>query len=121
VSFDGIWLDINEVSNDCDGVCYEYQRAKNPLLYQLPYIPTGRSLEDHALSLDAIHETGVKELEAHSLFSTMETKATHDWFESQEKRTFVISRGAYAGMGKYGSRWLGDNWSDYSNMALSVS
>jgi alpha-glucosidase (family GH31 glycosyl hydrolase) len=24
-------------------------------------------------------------------------------------------------MGKYGSRWLGDNWSDYKYMAYSVS
>lgn len=41
----------------------------------------------------------------------MEVKATHDWFKKNNKRTFIIERSSYAGMGKYGSRWLGDNYS----------
>jgi alpha-glucosidase (family GH31 glycosyl hydrolase) len=33
----------------------------------------------------------------------------------------IIERSAFAGMGKFGSRWLGDNWSDYSYMGYSVT
>jgi alpha-glucosidase len=73
------------------------------------------------LSLDAIHETGITELDAHSLFSTMETKASHDWFESQNKRTLILSRSAFSGIGKYGSKWLSDNWSDYNSMGQSIA
>jgi len=63
----------------------------------------------------------VTELDAHSLFGTLEVKATHGWFkEKQEKRTFIIGRSSIAGMGKYGSMWLGDNDSTEYDMGLSI-
>jgi alpha-glucosidase (family GH31 glycosyl hydrolase) len=37
------------------------------------------------------------------------------------KRTMIIERSAYAGLGKYGSRWLGDNFSDPAYMGYSVT
>jgi hypothetical protein len=46
----------------------------------LPYIPTARDLEAKSLSLDGVHADGTLELDAHSLFGTMEVKATHEWF-----------------------------------------
>jgi alpha-glucosidase (family GH31 glycosyl hydrolase) len=36
-------------------------------------------------------------------------------------RTFIISRASYAGQGKYGSKWLGDNFSENKHMAASVT
>ena len=33
----------------------------------------------------------------------------------------IIERSAYAGLGKYGSRWLGDNFSKYEYMGYSVT
>jgi len=33
----------------------------------------------------------------------------------------IIERSAFAGMGKFGSRWLGDNFADYSYMGYSVT
>lgn len=33
----------------------------------------------------------------------------------------IISRSSYAGMGKYGSRWLGDNFSSPEYMGYSVT
>ena len=50
----------------------------------------------------------------------MEVKATHDWFKSQKKRTFIIERSSYAGIGKFGSRWLGDNVATVQDMGQSV-
>jgi alpha-glucosidase (family GH31 glycosyl hydrolase) len=121
VAFDGLWQDMNEASNFCSGVCYENERAVDPVLNKLPYTPTGRNLEDKSITLDAKHANGYTELDTHSLFGTMEIKATHDWFKEQGKRTMIIERSAYAGMGKYGSRWLGDNFSSAEYMGYSVT
>lgn len=122
VGFDGLWLDMNEVTNFCNGACYDEQASGSPVIHELPYIPTGRNIEDGSLSLDSVHEGGIKELDAHSLFGTMEVKATHDWFkEKTNKRPFIIERSSIAGMGKYGSMWTGDNTSNEKDMGFSVT
>jgi alpha-glucosidase (family GH31 glycosyl hydrolase) len=72
--------------------------------------------------LDAVHADGTIELDAHSLYGTMEVHNTHNWFkDTQKERTMIISRSSFAGMGKFGSRWLGDNFSSEAYMAYSVT
>jgi len=58
VPFDGLWEDMNEASNFCNGVCYESQAARSPVKYKLPYIPSARDLETKSLSLDGVHANG---------------------------------------------------------------
>jgi len=48
----------------------------------------------------------------HSLFGTWEVATTSEWFTKNNKRPMIIERSGFAGIGKYGSRWMGDNWSD---------
>jgi alpha-glucosidase (family GH31 glycosyl hydrolase) len=82
-------------------------------------------LETKAIALDAYHDTidgnDITELDAHSLFGTMQVKTSHEWFKNVEKRTMIIGRSSFAGYGKYGSRWLGDNFSNYTSMGYSVT
>jgi alpha-glucosidase (family GH31 glycosyl hydrolase) len=59
-----------------------------------------------------MHANNYTELDTHSLFGTMEVKTTHDWFKKNNNRTLIIERSAFAGLGKFGSRWLGDNVSN---------
>lgn len=36
------------------------------------------------------------------------------------KRQFVLSRSTFPGSGKYAAHWLGDNFADWEQMAMSV-
>ena len=121
IGFDGLWEDMNEASNFCDGACYPDQLPNSPSKYKLPYYPTGRDLEQKSIQLDVEHSDGFTELDYHSLFGTLEVKTTHDWFNDKGMRSMIIERSAYAGMGKYGSRWLGDNYASAESMGLSVT
>lgn len=51
----------------------------------------------------------------------MQVRASHEWFMGQNKRAMITSRSSFSGMGKYGSRWLGDNESTWQSMGLSVT
>lgn len=81
VNIDGLWLDMNEASNFCMGICYASQAALNPVKNKLFLQPTGRNLEFKSIALDAVHEGNITELDAHSLFGTLQQRATHKWFE----------------------------------------
>jgi len=121
LQFDGLWLDMNEASNFCTGTCRQSQRSKKPIKNMLPYIPGGRDLEAKSMALDAAHANGYTQLDTHSLWGTQEVRATHLWFQSKNKRTAIIERSAFAGLGKFGSRWLGDNFSQEKYMGYSVT
>lgn len=125
VSFDGLWLDMNEASNFCNGVCYAEQAIEDAATKKLPYVPSGRNLEEKSMNMDAVHVLAdgshVTELDAHSTFSTLQTKATSDWFNANDMRTMIIARSSFAGQGNHASRWLGDNFSDYGMMGYSVT
>ena len=112
---------MNEASNFCYGACYDRQRATSEVKYQLKYTPTSRDLEFKGIAMDATHSNGYMQLDTHNFFGTQMVKATHEWFEGRKQRTFIIERSSFAGMGKYGSRWLGDNFSQDKFMAYSVT
>lgn len=121
LSFDGLWLDANEITSQCDAQCYADQGATNPLDNRLFYWPGGRDLELGTISLDAVHEGGIQELDAHNLYGLLQSYYTSEWFADQKKRAFVISRSTFAGSGKYAGHWLGDNDSEFQHLRYSVS
>lgn len=49
------------------------------------------------------------------------TRATQLWFQKKLMRTVLVSRNIFAGHGKFGSRWMGDNFSTQEQMGRSVT
>ena len=58
LKFDGLWQDMNEASNFCNGICYEEQQVDSPIKYKTFYTPGLRDLEEKQMSLDGKHENG---------------------------------------------------------------
>jgi len=72
LKFDGLWQDMNEASNFCNGVCNKDQdQLGYSVANKLPYTPTGKRLDQKAIDLDALHQDGSTELDTHSLFGSL--------------------------------------------------
>jgi len=126
VEFDGLWLDMNEPSNFCNGPCVEKQRVLDTMQNNLFYTPSGRDLESKTLPIDLKHYNGYSQLDAHNYYGSMQTQATFGWFKDpkeniERKRPFIISRSTFPGQGKYAGKWLGDNAATYEDMQRSVT
>jgi len=116
--FDGIWLDMNEVSNFCDGEC---NKPSKNVYSDLPFLPGGTDLQIKTASLDAVHYGGVQEFDVHSLFNLLEQKATYKYLKTKNPLPFILTRANIFGTGKFASHWLGDTNSDWTSMKRTIS
>ena len=123
IEFDGIWLDMNEVSNFCTGTCIpeDIVPPGESVLGKLIYSPGSRNLNEKSLSVDGQHSDGGIQLNYHSLFGLMQGETTHRYFSDQNLRSLIISRSTFAGQGKFTSHWLGDNDSTFDFLKYSIS
>jgi lysosomal alpha-glucosidase len=77
VAFDGLWLDMNEAANFCDGACVDSQRTDKSDADFLRYTPTGRSLERKSLPLDIEHYNKMTTLDTHNIYGAHQIATTH--------------------------------------------
>ncbi|KAG0138307.1 glycosyl hydrolases family 31-domain-containing protein [Tuber indicum] len=124
VEYDGIWLDMNEVSSFCVGSFTPGAdvRAVNYPPYAIDHVHDGHDLAVHAVSPNATHSDGSLEYDMHSLWGHLETKATYESLLKvfPGKRPFIISRSSAPGTGAWAGHWGGDNASKWLYMALSI-
>ncbi|XP_061191912.1 lysosomal alpha-glucosidase-like [Saccostrea echinata] len=119
VKFDGMWIDMNELSNFYDGSLTGCRGNKydNP-----PYVPAvlGDHLKSRTICPSAQQNVSLT-YNVHDLYGLTETMATYQALKTvRGTRPFVISRSTFAGQGHYGGHWSGDNYARYEDMALSV-
>ena len=119
VAFSGLWTDMNENSNFINGEVNHpptiYTNLTMPFLF-------GDDINTRSIDAAAMHYGNVPEYNFHSLNGYYETKATNVYFTTVlSTRPFILSRSSFPGHGRYGSKWLGDNYSAWSSMHESIT
>ncbi|KAK3102556.1 hypothetical protein FSP39_012163 [Pinctada imbricata] len=120
VPFDGIWIDMNEMSNFVDGSVHGCTDNKYDHPLYMPHVTNG-SLYRKSICPSARQYLGLN-YNVHSLYGYTETKATYTALQKTltGKRPFIISRSTFAGSGHYGGNWNGDNHATYVDMHSSI-
>eukprot|EP00118_Oscarella_pearsei_P007834 m.39311 g.39311 ORF g.39311 m.39311 type:complete len:667 (+) comp32704_c0_seq8:17-2017(+) len=119
VAFDGIWIDMNEVSNAVSGSIHG---CPNNSLENPPYKPAldGDHLNARTLCMSATNAISTQ-YNLHSMYGYSEAKVTMGALTNVlGKRSMVISRSTYPGSGAHGGHWLGDNHSEWPDLYLSI-
>ncbi|GAB2226585.1 hypothetical protein Droror1_Dr00022396 [Drosera rotundifolia] len=145
VPVDGLWIDMNEASNFCSGLCkipegkqcptgtgpgwiccLECKNITNTRWDDPPYkinasgvsVPIGFK----TIATSAEHYNGVLEYDAHSLYGLSETVATHKGLLAiKGERPFILTRSTFVGTGHYAAHWTGDNQGTFNNLKYSIS
>ncbi|KAJ8445338.1 hypothetical protein Cgig2_010696 [Carnegiea gigantea] len=145
VPVDGLWIDMNEASNFCTGLCTIPQGKKCPSgtgpgwvccldcknitktrwdepPYKINASGIRAPIGYKTIATSAVHYNGVLEYDAHSLYGFSETIATHKGLQALEgKRPFILSRSTFVGSGHYAAHWTGDNQGTWNDLRYSIS
>ncbi|KAK1425658.1 hypothetical protein QVD17_21013 [Tagetes erecta] len=145
VPVDGLWIDMNEASNFCSGLCsipkgkqcpsgtgpgwiccLDCKNITKTRWDEPPYkinasgtqIPIGYK----TIATSAVHYNGVREYDAHSIYGFSQTVATHKGLQNlQGKRPFILTRSTFVGSGHYAAHWTGDNKGTWNDLKYSIS
>ncbi|KAH0450561.1 hypothetical protein IEQ34_021253 [Dendrobium chrysotoxum] len=146
VPVDGLWIDMNEISNFCTGKCkipttHSCPIPNNPTPWVCcldcvnitktrwddpPYKINASGIQAplgfKTIAPSAVHYNGVMEYNAHSLYGFSQSIATNKALLKLEgKRPFVLSRSSFVGSGAYAAHWTGDNQGTWENLRYSIS
>lgn len=146
VPLDGLWLDMNEIANFCNGDCNfpTPSREQMKMDYSAfpgvgihgsqfnPHYPPykidngGRGqeliLEHRTAPMDAVYHGDLLEYFMHNLYGRMEVETTYHSLKKlyPKDRPFLLTRSTFAGSGRFSAHWLGDNWSTWESLRLSL-
>lgn len=147
-SVSGLWTDMNEPSNFCDGSCepnlnddisytaYGYYFDPNKPPYAIGHRAYGKDnplpLNEKTVSMDALATISFGDSTSsrreymynlHSLYGILQSKATYTALKAAlpNKRPFILTRSSFVGSGKYAAKWTGDNTATFASMRSSIS
>jgi len=124
LNYDGIWLDMNEVSGFSNGQIYENWNShpcQDTNIF--PYIPGTTPLEDKTICPNSIHYNGLLHYQVHNFYPNIQAKRTYEVLENlfPDQFPFILSRANAPGLGKYAAHWSGDNLGTYDFYKFSLS
>ena len=110
----GIWNDMNEPTI-LDSVAL---KGKKPLSEEIEELPA----ENDQYFVQVLDGEQIGHLEVRNLYGLLMCQATYQGLLARQpqKRPFVLTRSAYAGIQRYSATWLGDNKSFFEHMAKSI-
>nr|XP_007970400.2 sucrase-isomaltase, intestinal [Chlorocebus sabaeus] len=121
VQYDGLWIDMNEVSSfvqgstkGCNANNLNYPPFTPDILDKLMYSKT--------ICMDAVQNWG-KQYDVHSLYGYSMAIATEQAVQKvfPNKRGFILTRSTFAGSGRHAAHWLGDNTASWEQMEWSIT
>ncbi|XP_038616574.1 maltase-glucoamylase, intestinal [Tachyglossus aculeatus] len=120
LAFDGIWIDMNEVSNLAHG---SNKGCANNTLNYPPFTPgiVDRLLFSGTLCMDAVQHGGFH-YDLHGLYGLTMAAATQEAAQGiySTNRSFILTRSTFAGSGKFAAHWLGDNAATWDDLRWSI-
>uniref|UniRef100_A0A8D2M864 alpha-glucosidase n=1 Tax=Zonotrichia albicollis TaxID=44394 RepID=A0A8D2M864_ZONAL len=125
VPYDGIWIRKKGLGyhkcalkiGNIDNKNVPYQCCLYSFLQEI----LDRLMYAKTLCLDAVQSWG-KQYDVHNLYGYSMTLSTRKALDTlfPGKRSFLISRSTFAGSGKFGGHWLGDNAASWDQLRWSI-
>ncbi|KAJ2982768.1 hypothetical protein NUW58_g6373 [Xylaria curta] len=143
IPFDGIWIDMSEVSSFCSGSCGSSERdygrpgfrvlssdtteaaAADPRnVVSPPYTVNNfhGELDAHTFSPNATHSDGTIQYDFHNAWGHQLLNATYYALLNvfPKKRPFIIGRSTAVGSGRVAGHWGGDNYSIWPYISFAI-